>query len=245
MNGSGLLLCKLTPEPHFASRKFRALPELRLMRNPHDTTRPFSHSSAGDEAAAAPEGQIGPEPGSQNSEAVAHTYQKSNMGRPPKPPCRSASHANSAEVRDRCLPPNRGKASIMAVAERRRRGSAAESSTDSSGRVRATLLRRRSKSWYRPAMPSIARSRIADDENFGPAGHPQIWPDPYPTRTIGLNTEPSPHRRRHNPGGPHDRARCDPLTPDISTAPIQCLYLATREHFHAKGCERALGGGRE
>ena len=44
---------------------------------------PFSHSSAGDEAAAAPEGQIGPEPGSQNSDAVAHTDQKSNVGRAP------------------------------------------------------------------------------------------------------------------------------------------------------------------
>ena len=40
IGGSGLLSCKLTPEPHFASRKFRALPELRLMRNPHDTTSP-------------------------------------------------------------------------------------------------------------------------------------------------------------------------------------------------------------
>ena len=82
----------------------------------------------------------------------------------------------------------------MAVAERRRRGSAAESSTESSGCVRATLLRRRSKSWYRPAMPSIARSRIADDENFGPAGHLQIRPHPYATGTIGLKAEPS--RRR-------------------------------------------------
>src|SRR6516164_143416 len=215
------------------------------MRNPHDTTRPFSHSSAGDEAAAAPEGQIGPKPSSQNSDAVAPTYQKSDMGRPPKPPCRSAAHANSAEVRDRCLPSNRGKASIMAVAERRRRGTASESSTDCSGRVGAALLRRGSKAGRRHATPSIARGAVADDENFGPARHPQIWPHPYPTGTIGLNTEPSPQRRRHNPGSPHDRARCDPLTPDISPAPIHCLYLATREHFHTKGSERALGGVRE
>ena len=104
----------------------------------------FSHSSAGDEAAAAPEGQIGPEPGSQNSEPVSHTYQKSNVSCAPKPPCRSAAHSNSAEVGDRCLPSNRGKASIMAVAERRRRGSADKSSTDGLGCVGAALLRRRS-----------------------------------------------------------------------------------------------------
>src|SRR6516162_5215682 len=44
IGGSGLLSCKLTPEPRFVSRKFRALPELRLMRNPHDTTSPRSHT---------------------------------------------------------------------------------------------------------------------------------------------------------------------------------------------------------
>ena len=157
---------------------------------PGTLASPFSQSCTGDEAAAAPEGQVGPEPGSQNSEAVAHTDQKSNMGRAPKPPCRSAAHANSAEVRDRCLPSDRGKASIMAVAERRWRGPAGESSTDCPGCVGAALFRRRRKARRRHATPSIARGRVADDENFETAWHPQIWPHPYATGTIGLNTEP-------------------------------------------------------
>ena len=162
--------------------------------SPGTLASPFSKSCTGDEAAAAPEGQVGPEPCSQNSDAVAHTYQKSNMGRAPKPPCRCAAHPNCAEVRDRCLPSNRGKASIMAIAERRRRAMAGESSPDCSGCVGAALLRSRRKAGRRHATPSIARGHVADDENFGPAGHSQIRPHPYATGTIGLNTEPGPHR---------------------------------------------------
>jgi hypothetical protein len=30
------------------------------------------------------------------------------------------------------------------------------------------------------------------------------------------------------------------LAKDHGPAPIQCLHLATRQHFHAKGCQRAL-----
>jgi hypothetical protein len=176
-----------------------------------DLRSPFSQSCTGDEAAAAPEGQVGPEPGSQNSEAVAHTYQKSNVGRALKPPRGSAAHANSAEVCDRCLTSNRGKTSIMAVTEWRRRGPAGESSTDRSGCVGATLLRRRGKAGRRHATPSVARGRVTDDEDFGPTGHPQIWSHPYATGTIGFNTKPGANRRRSNPGGPHDRARRDPL----------------------------------
>jgi hypothetical protein len=117
------------------------------------------------------------------------------MGRTPKPPCQRTAHPDAAEVRDRCLPPNRGKAAVMAVAKRRRRGTADESGPDCSGCVGATLLRSRRKARSRPATPSIAHRRVADDENFGPAGHPQVRSHPYATSRISLNPKPSRRRR--------------------------------------------------
>src|SRR5262249_52603968 len=116
---------------------------------------------------------------------------------------------------------------------------------DCSGCVGATLLRRRRKAGGRPATPSIAHGRIADDENFGPAGHPQVRSRPYATSGIGLGPKPIGRRRGSNPGRPHDCARCDPLTRDISPTRVNRFHLATRQHFHAESCKRALGGVRE
>jgi hypothetical protein len=130
----------------------------------------------------------------------------------------------------------------MAVAKRRQRGTADESGPDCSGCVGATLLRSRRKARGRHATPSMAYRRVADDENFGPAGDPQVRSHPYATSRIGLNPKPSRRRRGGNPGRPHNCARCDPLTFNIGPTRVYRFYLATRQHFHAESCERALSG---
>src|SRR5215472_10604187 len=207
---------------------------------------PVSGRGTGDEAGAALEADIGPEPFREDEDPVAVADQEKHVDHAPEQPGKKAAHPDPAEIRHGRGPADGGERAVVAVAEVCFLHLALEPLAQQPGHEGTLLLGGGGEARYGPAVPSDDKRRIADDEDLRMARQAEIGIDLDPAGAIFLCVQPLGGWRGRHAGGPDHAFGFDPLAPvDGHTHGPDIGHHGAEPHLDAELLQIPLGIGRE
>src|SRR5262249_2695236 len=178
------------------------LPGAAALGSTGQVAGPVVSAAAGDEARAALEGHVGPEPGQGDDDAIAQADQEIDVDEAPKQPGEPSGQLDKTEIGDRCLTADGREAAAVAVAKRPWWRTAVDPRADHL-RHEGTLLvgdRRDARESLACSVQSVAG--VPDDEDVGMIAKTEIEADLDTPRPVRGNGEPARDRRRGDTGRP-------------------------------------------
>src|ERR1700731_5184201 len=145
------------------------------------------------------------------------------MGQAPQPPRESSAEPDPAEVGDSRFAPDCRQTTEMMISEWHGFRDSENACRNQLRYIDAALPGCRRQAGHWPAMPSVRRSRIADDEDVPKVGNRKVALDLDAASAVGFGLEPLCSRRGRDAGSPKHRLRVSAFVRDNNTHCVNVL----------------------